>query len=84
MGRIKNMFIRNVGNDLIDQYPDKFSLDYEKNKELINELIDIQSKTVRNKIAGFITHEIKKREKLHTRKISYDAISDKKKRKRRR
>jgi len=81
MGRIKNMFIRNVGNDLIDKYPDKFSTDYEKNKELIDEFVDTESKAVRNKIAGFTSHEIKKRNKLHTRKVSYDAIPDKKKRK---
>ncbi|MEM5801821.1 MAG: 30S ribosomal protein S17e [Candidatus Aenigmatarchaeota archaeon] len=63
MGRIKTSFIKNLGEELYQKYSDKFSEDFEKNKVILKELIDMKSKKLRNILAGYITN-LKKREKL--------------------
>jgi small subunit ribosomal protein S17e len=55
MGRIKTSFVKAIAKDLFEKYADKFTTDFEKNKEVIKELIDIKSKRLRNVIAGYIT-----------------------------
>ena len=55
MGRIKTSFIKRIAQDLFDAHVDKFSTDFEKNKEIINQLATFESKRMRNIIAGYIT-----------------------------
>jgi small subunit ribosomal protein S17e len=44
---------------LIDQYPQRFNKDFfDHNKKTVNDLVVVQSKKLRNKIAGYITHLI--------------------------
>lgn len=61
MGRIKTSFIKNVAKELFKKYGEKFTNDFEKNKELVKEFCEIKSKRLRNMIAGYIT-SLKKRE----------------------
>jgi small subunit ribosomal protein S17e len=61
MGRIKTSFIKNVAKELFEKYREKFTTDFEKNKELIKGVCEIKSKKLRNMIAGYIT-SLKKRE----------------------
>ena len=62
MGRIKPKFVKLNAMRLIDTYPDKFSEDFDANKEAIKELNIISSKKVRNQMAGYITRLIKRKE----------------------
>jgi small subunit ribosomal protein S17e len=62
LGRIKTSFIKNVAKELFEKYGEKFTTDFEKNKEFIKEVCEIKSKRLRNMIAGYIT-SLKKREK---------------------
>lgn len=50
MNRVKRM-----ANELLERYPDKFSIDFNENKETIKGYAHIRSKELRNKIAGYIT-----------------------------
>ena len=50
MDRVKRM-----SNELLERYPDKFTIDFNKNKEAIQNYAKIRSKELRNKIAGYIT-----------------------------
>ncbi len=52
---IKPAYIKNIGNELMERYPDVFTEDFETNKEKVTELTNVESKTVRNRIAGYIT-----------------------------
>ncbi len=54
MGRIRGTFIRNQTFEILKRYKDRFTDDFEHNKQELNNII-ITSKTNRNKIAGFIT-----------------------------
>lgn len=55
MGRIKTSFVKSIGKELFEKHEDKFSTDFSKNKEMVEKLINIKSKKLRNVIAGYIT-----------------------------
>ena len=61
MGRIKTRFIKRVTHQLVDLHGDEFTDNFEKNKELLNQYVIIQSKLIRNRIAGYIVHLVKMR-----------------------
>ena len=44
-----------MSNELLERYPDKFTIDFNENKEAIKNYAQVRSKELRNKIAGFIT-----------------------------
>ena len=60
MGRIKITAIKNLADELIGQFGDKFSTDFEKNKETVNEVKEVKSKKTRNILAGYITRQMQK------------------------
>jgi len=85
MGQVKTSQIKRLANQLLERYSDRFSKDFNKNKETLGELMNIESKKVRNILAGYITHTMKKLERLSTIKVSYQPpLPNKRKRGRRR
>jgi small subunit ribosomal protein S17e len=52
---IKPAYIKKIGRELMEEYPDVFDSDFEANKEAVTELTNVESKTVRNRIAGYVT-----------------------------
>ncbi|MHC1626903.1 MAG: 30S ribosomal protein S17e [Methanoculleaceae archaeon] len=58
---IKPSYIKNLGNELLETYGDRFTNDFSENKLLVDELADVGSKRVRNRVAGYITAKINKR-----------------------
>jgi small subunit ribosomal protein S17e len=52
---IKPAYIKKIGRQLLEEYPDVFTEDFEANKEAVEELTNVESKTVRNRIAGYVT-----------------------------
>ncbi|MCL2032323.1 MAG: 30S ribosomal protein S17e [Methanomassiliicoccaceae archaeon] len=55
MGRIRPTYIKRVAIELIAKYPQAFNGDFENNKEMVNNLTDVYSVKMRNRIAGYIT-----------------------------
>ncbi|MEF8879154.1 MAG: 30S ribosomal protein S17e [Candidatus Thermoplasmatota archaeon] len=56
MGNIKPAFIKNVAMKLIEKHPEEFiSDDFQHNKSKVEELSDVNSNVLRNRIAGYIT-----------------------------
>lgn len=54
---IKPAYIKKIGNRLLERYPDAFSADFEHNKDVVVEVTNVESKGVRNRIAGYVTHK---------------------------
>ncbi len=52
MGRIKSVAIKNLAMDLMEDSADKFSNDFEKNKKVVDGMKHIESKKIRNVVAG--------------------------------
>lgn len=48
---------------MIEQYYTKFTLDFDTNKRVADEVAVIPSRKLRNKIAGFVTHLMKRLQK---------------------
>jgi small subunit ribosomal protein S17e len=55
MGRIRPTYIKRVAIELVSKYPKVFSADFESNKVLVGKLTNVQSITMRNRIAGYVT-----------------------------
>ncbi|HEX2022594.1 MAG TPA: 30S ribosomal protein S17e [Candidatus Thermoplasmatota archaeon] len=55
MGNIRPTYIKRVAIELVERYPDRFTPDFDHNKKAVGELADIQGKSMRNRIAGYVT-----------------------------
>lgn len=49
--------IINIGDSLLQRYPDSFTDRFEDNKYRVANLTDVESRRVRNRIAGYITRQ---------------------------
>ena len=54
---IKPKYIKQLGKVLLERYPDSFNTDFETNKESVTTLTTVESKGVRNRIAGYVTQK---------------------------
>jgi len=61
MGRIRQKYIKRSARLLLERYPDKFSGDYGQNRHVLESLASIESKPLKNKIAGYITTLLKQK-----------------------
>lgn len=59
MGRIKTTSIKRTGKKLVAQHRDEFKLDFESNKQIIPKFVDVNSKKLRNVLAGYVTRLMK-------------------------
>ena len=55
MGNIRPTYIKRVAIELVKEYPEKFTDDYQHNKKMVSELTDVVSVMMRNRIAGYVT-----------------------------
>lgn len=56
MGRIKNKTVKRAAREVIEKYYYKLTNDFDYNKLILNQVAEIPTKRLRNKIAGFTTH----------------------------
>ena len=54
---IKPAYVKKTATLLMERYPEAFGEEFEHNKELVTELTNVDSKGVRNRIAGYITRK---------------------------
>ncbi|MFC7007899.1 30S ribosomal protein S17e [Halalkalicoccus salilacus] len=54
---IKPAYVKKTGALLLERYPEAFSGDFDHNKRSVRELTNIESKGVRNRIAGYVTRK---------------------------
>jgi small subunit ribosomal protein S17e len=55
LGSASTKQIKRMAKELIRRFPDRFSNDFEKNKQLVNSSVTGGTPKVRNLIAGYIT-----------------------------
>lgn len=61
MGRVRPTYIKRLAKDLVESEPERFSKDFDKNKEELKELGEFESKKLRNRVAGYIVRVKKNR-----------------------
>lgn len=66
MGKVRTDLIKNISKELINNYPNVFTTDFEENKRLLDKYLDVDSKHLRNRISGYIVNllKIRSREEL--------------------
>jgi len=47
--------IKRISMQLLEKYGEMFSIDFDKNKEVLSKVAIIRSKGLRNEVAGYIT-----------------------------
>jgi len=55
MGNIRTKDIKRAAFQIKEGYKDKLSVDFEKNKQVVNSLKIIENKRMRNKVTGYLT-----------------------------
>ena len=70
MGRVRTNLIKKASKQMIEKYYSRMTLDFSTNKRLLDEVAAVPSKRIRNKIAGFSTHLMKRVLKGAVRGIS--------------
>ncbi|KAL5721134.1 40S ribosomal protein S17 [Ranunculus cassubicifolius] len=70
MGRVRTKTVKKSSRPVIERYYSRMTLDFHTNKKILEEVAIIPSKRLRNKIAGFSTHLMKRIQRGPVRGIS--------------
>ena len=70
VGRVRTKTVKKASRVIIEKYYNRLTLDFDTNKRIAEEVAIIQSKRLRNKIAGFTTHLMKRIQRGPVRGIS--------------
>jgi small subunit ribosomal protein S17e len=63
--------VKKMANELLERYPDKFTSDFNENKETIKNFAIVRSKELRNKISGYITKNVNRNLAQQNASLSY-------------
>lgn len=70
MGRVRTRTVKRAARQIVEKYYAKLTLDFQINKKISEEVAVIPSKRMRNRVAGFVTHLMKRIQKGPVRGIS--------------
>ncbi|CEJ90036.1 Putative 40S ribosomal protein S17 [[Torrubiella] hemipterigena] len=81
MGRVRTKTVKKSAKVIIERYYPRLTLDFEANKRICDEIAIIASKRLRNKIAGYTTHLMKRIQRGPVRGISFKLQEEERERK---
>merc|ERR1712107_743703 len=81
MGRVRTKTIKRASRIIIEKYYPKLGVDFQTNKRITEEVAVLPSKKMRNKIAGYVTHLMRRIEKGPVRGISFKLQEEERERK---
>ena len=55
LGKVRTDTVKRISRELLKRFPDRFTGDFESDKQGVNDLVTTPSKRLRNRIAGYIT-----------------------------
>ncbi|KAJ3438902.1 40S ribosomal protein S17 [Anaeramoeba flamelloides] len=63
MGRVRTKTVKRAARLIVEKYYTKLTIDFQVNKKICGEVASIPTKRLRNKIAGYVTHLMKRIER---------------------
>merc|ERR1719292_38788 len=70
MGRVRTKTVKKASRVIIEKYHTRLTMDFHTNKRICEEIAIIPSKRLRNQVAGFVTHLMKRIKHAPVRGIS--------------
>ena len=58
MGSIRQTYIKSTVDALLRQHPGEFTADFNANKAQVEKLTGVESKELRNRVAGYVTRKV--------------------------
>lgn len=58
MSKVRQTYIKRLAKDLVDAEPEKFTEDFEENKQELKQTDEFESKKLRNRVAGYIVRVV--------------------------
>lgn len=59
MGNIRPNYIKSLATQLLEEQGDIFTTDFTRNKENVTRYTNIESKVIRNRVAGYIVRALR-------------------------
>ncbi len=59
MGNIRPNYIKSLADQLLEEQGDVFTTDFAQNKENVTRYTNIESKVIRNRVAGYIVRQLR-------------------------
>jgi len=81
MGRVRTKTVKRAARAVVEKYYSRLTPDFQTNKRICDEVAVIQTKRLRNKIAGYTTHLMKRIQKGPVRGISLKVQEEERERK---
>mmetsp|Transcript_141159 Transcript_141159/g.199925 ORF Transcript_141159/g.199925 Transcript_141159/m.199925 type:complete len:135 (+) Transcript_141159:55-459(+) len=81
MGRVRTKTVKKAAKLIVEKYYPRLTMDFQTNKKICEEVAVIPSKRMRNKIAGFVTHLMRRIAKGPVRGISFALQEEERERK---
>uniref|UniRef100_A0A0D9VNG8 40S ribosomal protein S17 n=1 Tax=Leersia perrieri TaxID=77586 RepID=A0A0D9VNG8_9ORYZ len=70
MGRVRTKTVKKTSRQVIERYYSRMTVDFHTNKKVLEEVSILPSKRLRNKVAGFSTHLMRRIQRGPVRGIS--------------
>ncbi|QGR18867.1 30S ribosomal protein S17e [Stygiolobus azoricus] len=70
MGNVYTKDIKRVAQELYEKFKDQVTADFYLNKKLVDMYVDVQSKKVKNRIAGYLTRFAKLSKEQATKEVA--------------
>eukprot|EP00178_Gracilaria_changii_P013072 TRINITY_DN3682_c0_g1_i1.p1 TRINITY_DN3682_c0_g1~~TRINITY_DN3682_c0_g1_i1.p1 ORF type:complete len:135 (-),score=28.79 TRINITY_DN3682_c0_g1_i1:30-434(-) len=77
MGRVRTKTVKRAARKLVEKHYADMTFDFHINKKILDEVALVQSKRLRNKIAGYATHLMKRLQKGPVKGISLKVQEEK-------
>jgi len=62
MGRVRQTYVKRLAKNLVDADEERFSEDFDENKEALKETEEFKSKRLRNRVSGYIVRVLQNKE----------------------